>query len=564
MKRTIGLLILLLPLVALTACAPGLSDRDKSTDDPPGAGGLPGAKAAGVIHTGQDDEFPHILPRSAPPGHLLVLDIAEMDRPTRYLAAGLQGLINRQTPRVYLVGYWSDRSMQRFLDYYATRFGVTWEDAGDLWELVERFGSLIQGAVVYDPDLPETVDVATTLAGLENLVVLHPDHLTQAAHYGIAVVHDLRHRWQDKFQAFDWAVENLLPDCTDAVVADLEWDDVHLRDYLVQHRVFTFRYKAVPGEFWRLKEILNRYPDNTAVLGYLASSGTQEALAEVALSGSNTFLIPSDHAPNLSVHSGLEVAPEVFSQKPVPAPTQTADQAGESIFVAFAFSDGDNYAIPMKKMLEGWDDPVRGTLPFSWTIPLTAPTLAPGMAAYYYETATPQDRFTTISGVGYAYPFFYGDRNSFIELTARYMDYLGMDDLWVLDPTLMIHGEILLDDFLIRMAQAVGLRGYVANYFRLFERNDFASDGTPVLYTMISYPDDPVGTIRSVIDAAKASKTPGVPVYLFFGLNIWEMLPSHVAEALEPYENDETVRPVLLPHMFDLMRRYPPGIAASG
>lgn len=506
-----------------------------------------------------NDNLTHILPRSSSPGHLIVLDVSDTERSERYLAAGLQGLVNRKTPEVYIIGYWSALPMVRFLDHYIENHGVTYEEIEDVWSLIERYPDYYKGAVVFDADIPETVDVATTIAGLEDLLILHPDLVDQAMSMDLDIKYDLRGKWADKYQAFDWAVANLLPSCTKEVVADLEWDDVHLRDYLVQHKVFTFRYKAITGEYNRLKQILEFYPANTPVLGYLASSGLEESFAEVALSSSNTFLIPSDNAPNFSIHSGIEVDPERIFQKEKESPDLNSTEVGKCIFVSFALSDGDNYSIPMNKMLEGWDDPKRGQIPLSWTIPLTIPTLAPGIAEFYYDTATANDRFTTISGVGYFYPLFYRDQQTLIQLTAMYAGYLGIDDLWLLDPALMIHLPGLLDNFLVKMADEGSMKGFAANYFRFLKKSDFTSSNVPLVYTMISYPDDPVEKIRFEIELAKSMKKPDTPIYLFFGLNIWEMLPSHVVEALEIYEDDDTIRPVFLSEMFDLMTLYPPG-----
>ena len=67
---------------------------------------------------------------------LIVLDVGGLDRSVRYLAAGFQGLVNREAPRIYLVGYWSAYPMSRFLAFYEERHGVTHEEAGDVWEVL--------------------------------------------------------------------------------------------------------------------------------------------------------------------------------------------------------------------------------------------------------------------------------------------------------------------------------------------------------------------------------------------------------------------------------------------
>ncbi len=507
-----------------------------------------------------DTAFHHILPRSNPPAHLYVLDIGGLAPEITYLAASLQGLVARMAPEIYLTHVWPECPECTFLDFYASQYGITSEPAADVWALVDRFQDRFAGAVVYDPNLPETLDVATTIAGLENLVILHPDLLAEAQTHGVAVVEDLRGRWTDKFAAFDWEVANLLPQCTTVAVADLDPTLLGARDYLIENRIFTFRYKAIAGEAARLAAILELFPQNIPVLGYLAANGSEEAAGEDVLSAAGKFLLASDFAPNLSVHSGIDVAPAAYVQPPDPPPDLTPQQIGDSVFVAFAFSDGDNYSIPLRTLLQEWSDPARGQVPLSWTIPGASPTLIAGVADYYYQNRSPLDRFMTMCGVGYNYPTLYPDRPAFADLSAAYARYLDLDAIWWLDPLLDVQLPDPLETFLDRLAgEDSRLRGYASGYSNGRKTHDFTTNGTPLLYNVNSYDDDPTTAIADAINAAKAGKQPGAPAYLFFGMSIWTVTPSDIAAGLAAFQDDETVRPLLLSQMFDLMRVYAPG-----
>ena len=96
---------------------------------------------------------------------------------TTHLVASLQGLVNRDDARLYL------RAIQPADDYW-------WEwMCGDgewlsgrevvhlknLDALLEQFGGFYNGAVIYDPAVPATSNVASTIAGVENLLPVRYD-----------------------------------------------------------------------------------------------------------------------------------------------------------------------------------------------------------------------------------------------------------------------------------------------------------------------------------------------------------------------------------------------------
>ena len=53
-----------------------------------------------------------------------------------------------------------------------------------------------------------------------------------------------------------------------------------------------------------------------------------------------------------------------------------------------------------------WQDPARGTVPINWSLGPGIFDLAPPIARYYYEQATPKDcLYMALSGAGYCHPY---------------------------------------------------------------------------------------------------------------------------------------------------------------
>ena len=97
-----------------------------------------------------------------------------------HLAATLQGVVNRRAPRLY---YKYVEQAGRCIDEYwwdLYRAPGGWLAGRDTVELdlmaaVELYAGELQGVVVYDPSVPATSNVASTVAGVENLVAVRFD-----------------------------------------------------------------------------------------------------------------------------------------------------------------------------------------------------------------------------------------------------------------------------------------------------------------------------------------------------------------------------------------------------
>src|SRR5690606_38739102 len=68
-------------------------------------------------------------------------------------------------------GYWLDRLRQP----EGWLKNKTLEPVNDIAQLVERFRPFIKGAVVWDPEVDATSNVASTIAGADNLIPIRYD-----------------------------------------------------------------------------------------------------------------------------------------------------------------------------------------------------------------------------------------------------------------------------------------------------------------------------------------------------------------------------------------------------
>ncbi|MGW1468177.1 GxGYxYP domain-containing protein [Streptomyces sp. NPDC002308] len=156
-----------------------------------------------------------LLPSFGRPTRLDVADVGSLDGNDQLLLTTLQGVVNRRSPRLYF-NFDSSGVDSRWLPGTGAR--VTRHDRA--LDLVARYRGEIRGAVLHDPGVPDSVNVATTLAGLENAVAATAE---QARAYGLKTVADLRGRFDadDVLATYRWQLEHLFPRCTHTLLAGL-------------------------------------------------------------------------------------------------------------------------------------------------------------------------------------------------------------------------------------------------------------------------------------------------------------------------------------------------------
>jgi hypothetical protein len=380
--------------------------------------------------------------------------------------ACLQGIINRDGPSVYVllptndaaVGkFGADRNTPRYwLDTLST--GGRWlegrptETVAGLDALVKLAGDRVKGAVIWDPAVPATVNVATTIAGVRDGVALSPEFADRYLDaWGWPVLDDLRGRFDGsetgsaKNDAYRWAVREYLAKglCTSKFLFLYEdtWEQrekggtgyVVTRDWAVYHRGFV--YDLSP---WG-DETPKDDPDQTLgtdletyhlMLAETMKQADGEHMTEVAgffnfQKYSNVPGYVSKHEPVptewetvwlISPYNGYQntVASSCFNQslhsqapfKPLKQPRIVTDMPLENkTYLCFLMADYDSATPLYDFMPKHWADPARGSIPLVWGVNPNLLDTYPDVISYFYETATENDVIQSdASAAGYMNP----------------------------------------------------------------------------------------------------------------------------------------------------------------
>lgn len=370
--------------------------------------------------------------------------------------AGLQGLINRSGPELYLLSstnkrpaYWLD-IMQRDGRWLS---GRSPQPVAGLDALVRLAGTRLKGAVIWDPAVPATVNVATTAAGVRDLVVLSPEQAGRfLPAWKLPVILDLRNRFTGaetgsrKNDAYRWAVREFLATsaCSSRVLClfhdsffarakgDLSY--AVTRDWAVRNRAFVFDLSpwgdekpeddpdqrlGLDLETYHLILTENMRQADGRHLTELQGFFCFEKYSNVAPHHSRHEPVPTEwesvwqmspynayqntginECYNQSLHSQAPRAPlhqAVHKPRDIPL--------GRKAYLCILMADYDS-GLPLYDFLPGhWNREGRGELPLAWGINPNLRDTYPDLVEYFYGTAGPDDTFTAdASAAGYMNP----------------------------------------------------------------------------------------------------------------------------------------------------------------
>jgi len=375
--------------------------------------------------------------------------------------ACVQGIINRDAPQVYVLSS-SNARPQHWLDTLSQEpgwlAGKKRIPLADLDALVDLAGKRLKGAVVWDPELPATLNVATTIAGVKDAVVLSPELAERSlGRWKLPILEDLRKRFEGatagggcatgsrKNDAYRWAIQEYLAKglCSPHFLCLFE-DSCHTqdqgaagyvvtRDWAVMHRAFVFdlspwgdeKPKDDPDqplgtdlETYRriLEETLRQSAGKqmTELTGFFSFwkysnvEGFASAHEPVPTEWETVYLISpyncyqntiSSDCYNQSFHAHAPFAP--LKQHRPAAPAKLEPKA----YICVLMADYDS-ATPLYDFLpKFWSDPARGKIPLAWGINPNLIETYPDLIQYFYRTAAANDFFTSdASAAGYMNP----------------------------------------------------------------------------------------------------------------------------------------------------------------
>jgi hypothetical protein len=137
-------------------------------------------------------------------------DLSALTGDEQCLLVSLEGQVNRRKPRLYF--YWgTDTTNQTWLNTITVPHRVSTEP----WEFLAKYRSEIRGAVVYDVNVPDTVNVATAIASMRGAVIATAD-LAKA--HQLNVIENLTGKFENGLAAYQWAFDNVWPHMPNSIL----------------------------------------------------------------------------------------------------------------------------------------------------------------------------------------------------------------------------------------------------------------------------------------------------------------------------------------------------------
>ncbi|HID73976.1 MAG TPA: hypothetical protein EYP43_02870, partial [Thermoplasmata archaeon] len=407
-----------------------------------------------------------LLSRGSPGDVIYVVDISDVPDGERITYKSLQGLVNRKAGEIYLIHNEKDLF---WLEKLRSTYNVTtrWLAPG---AFIERYRDVPRGLVVIDPAKEATVNLATTIAGVERFLIVHPsrvDRFREILGKDLWVL-DLRDPpWGDLegMHLYRKAFEAYFARCSQRFIAFLPPDVHYARDLAVSQAAFTLY--QVPGPFsnpleWEgLKTVLRDTPYTHAILGSIEPYiGAEEDFAIREFSIHGKYFVPVARVPNLSILSTFEPTRDLDVGRSAPDVSVEPRH-----YVCIGVEDGDNLAFLQDRMVDLWLRPDRETVPMAWTLPPYARDLAPLFVDYYLSSTPGYDTFFMApSGSGLAFPDFMPDgaRDRLMDLTREHALEMNASFAWVLNSYRTY--EVRYTEDLLERYVDIGLRGLVLDY----------------------------------------------------------------------------------------------------
>ncbi len=344
------------------------------------------------------------------------------DIPVHALLISLQGLANRDQPRLYLEypTHWQWEIVRPLETFLAKRHGIKWEriepagadsSAAGLAKAdaaLARFAKYAKGVVVWDQAVRSSLIVAFTIAGVEDLVVVTGDQLPLAAKHGLQPVVDLRGKFtgQTDAQIYQWAYDQYFERCSRdyyVVLGGHAGPEMQpgIADFGIRQRAFFTDLSANPkhpDELALLNRILGRQNVPSIVLGWHSYAKDTEG-QHTTLVGNHGLIMEGLHnLPNVSFTSQIPLTPDFkFANNHTVKPGTPARQAEPKVYIAAVATDAMGIGT--------WTKPGRGKIPYTWQVLMNWAWMNPPALQYFYEDKSPNDYFIGgLSGPGYMYP----------------------------------------------------------------------------------------------------------------------------------------------------------------
>jgi len=297
-----------------------------------------------------------LVPAFQEPEQLTIYDLRGASMEVLQSATTMAGLINRPQPQVYLIFNDDDDFWLKEIPGSITR-ETTPTSGNDVLEgMLITFREYAKGMVIYDPNFKDSINIATTIAGQNDCIIVSPAQAQDlAGAHNLPVHTDLRNQhWDNRSQAYDWARQNLLNGASSHAVAGLDPTSTDgrmagLRSFLVANRIFVYWLDSRNSEQSLMEQIYKAFPPLAVHLGwFIDESSGVKLTSNVAMP-----VLATDFFSNLEVWTSIPATTSMAQPKrDVPAVTVDASK----IYLSFTISDGDNLQYIQHRMLGRWQE----------------------------------------------------------------------------------------------------------------------------------------------------------------------------------------------------------------
>jgi len=368
---------------------------------------------------------------------------------------GMQGIINRYQPRIYLDYTSNTHDWISNLAEHVEIVELSLNHLDALKFLFEEYGAYFEGAVIYDPEVPETINLATMIAGLENRVILAPDQLAIPDLPAFSSVTDLRilvqeQSWEpteeSKYDVYEWAYNNLWEQLEHRIVGIISPGPPTSQQFSPDR---FYPLGLAQCDYYVALKLSALWLDprdvkEAELLGrFLADAPSPVPVTGICTDEVSSLLFISDYgdwemviswpngpleAANLTVFSG--VRPNIKRYQPEMNEDRILATLRKKHVAMMWCSDGDNIGYQMSRGFPRfrWDDIVNEGSLLGWTINPTVANIAPVIWNYYIESRGETALVCGLSGAGYTYPRMMDDSqlNAYISYTANAFDQTGL------------------------------------------------------------------------------------------------------------------------------------------
>jgi len=419
----------------------------------------------GKTETRPKQEF-LFMPKGSPPASVIdVVDLRGKDIDTKLAAITLQGHINSGELSEVCLLLWREEendntSSSFWLEWFKRKGYIRDTRSLSLEQYFHKYAEHYDKVIVYDPNLPATINIATMIGSVENGIVVAPRDVQRFGRGKL--IENLGGRWKNNISAYEWAFDNLWPRMNHRILSCQHptFADHHLRDYLVRHKVFQFwvtgknvednKISDYETELAFAEKLFKMTHPNTPLVGWVGTDENDDGLTEYhgveLASRYGHFTVGSNWGVNLSLMSGITIDIEqMVSSYHNRVKHNCPKLQCDKVYLSFVIQESGDSPIYWKSVQKRiWDDPKRGQIPIAWTLGLSVFEMNPAILEWFYENATENDHFYIgMSGTGYTHPY-----RNFLESTPApekaWKQYLGIIQRYI-DLTQMRHMAVYTD-----------------------------------------------------------------------------------------------------------------------